>query len=281
MKAFNIVLSLLPFASAIKLLVPLYVYPLEGAWDSLFAAVEGHSTTTFQIVINPSSGPGSSKLPPQDYVKAISQLRAYPNVELIGYVRVSWAARDRSEVLNEIDTYAAWADYEDASLDMDGIFFDEAPSILDDDAVSYMDIVSTYAASAIGSRRTVARLQPLNMTTSSVSGVTSIFNMGTAPETTKYYDTGAKVVVMEWAYADYTANKLSESVPSTYASQSSVILHDFYGDIAALADFFDASLNLSLDSVSVTADCCYNTLGAVNGAAGIKVTAEVFSDVVA
>jgi hypothetical protein len=274
-------------ATALKLQVPLYIYPTTDAWAPLVSAIEAHPTVPFQIIINPNSGPGDGAYPDDTYAAAIAQLRAYSNVELVGYVHVLWGERDASELTAEIDTYAGWAQYAGSagSIAMDGIFFDEAPSADDDALVSYMGTLASHAREAIHpsplSATPAVRCRRSNSTTP-VAETTTIFNLGTAPQTTRYFDIGSQLVVMEWAYADYTDAKLSQSIPegdnSNHQASSSVILHDFSGDSSALESYFSAALALGLQAASATADCCYNSLDAVGGSGGIEAVADAFAN---
>merc|ERR1711977_487590 len=81
-----------------SVLLPLYIYPLPKAWDPLYTAIESHPTLDFTIIINPNSGPGKTGLPDEDYSREIARLSKYPNVYMVGYVRVNWCKRDLEKV---------------------------------------------------------------------------------------------------------------------------------------------------------------------------------------
>ncbi|RVD85917.1 uncharacterized protein DFL_004218 [Arthrobotrys flagrans] len=106
------------------------MYPDPGCWDRVFTAVFRHPTQHFTFVINPNSGPGPGKFPDAEYTDAIAKLNVYKNVTLIGYVHTAYGTRDLTQVIAEIERYAAWATYSDLDIHVDGIFADEAPGEL-------------------------------------------------------------------------------------------------------------------------------------------------------
>merc|ERR1711977_673771 len=105
-----------------SVLLPLYIYPLPKAWDPLYTAIESHPTLDFTIIINPNSGPGKTGLPDEDYSREIARLSKYPNVYMVGYVRVNWCKRDLEKVCNDVDKYAAWGRHGNGEFTMGGIF---------------------------------------------------------------------------------------------------------------------------------------------------------------
>lgn len=114
------------------ILVPLYIYPLQKAWDPLLEAARKHPKVQFTAVINPNSGPGSSALPDASYVAALRELSAVANIRPLGYVHCSYGKRPIGAVKAEIDLYRGW----NSEFRLDGIFFDETPS--DSAHVDYM-----------------------------------------------------------------------------------------------------------------------------------------------
>ena len=70
------------------ILLPLYIYPLPGAWDPLFNAAKANPTVTFQAVINPYSGP-NGPCPDASYINATSYLNTIPNIKTLAYVHVN------------------------------------------------------------------------------------------------------------------------------------------------------------------------------------------------
>jgi len=92
------------------------------------------------VVINPYNGPGPNSLPDGNYTREIPKLNAYANVQTIGYVSTAWAKRNLSSILDDIAKYSGWAT-ENSSLAVQGIFFDETPSLFDPDSAGYLDTI--------------------------------------------------------------------------------------------------------------------------------------------
>jgi Spherulation-specific family 4 len=99
--------------------------------------------------VNPSSGPGTSQYPNDDYTTQIQQLNAYQNVNTLGYVRTGYATRDITTVVSEVSTYAGWAS-KSGDLAMHGIFFDEAPHQFSEAAVEFMLVANEAVKNAEG-----------------------------------------------------------------------------------------------------------------------------------
>ncbi|OAQ58358.1 spherulation-specific family 4 [Pochonia chlamydosporia 170] len=105
-------------------LIPLYIYPLEKAWEPLFQIAEAHPEVLFVAIINPNSGPGQTSLPDASYVAALRRMRKIPNIHTLGYVHCSYGHRPVDAIKAEIDVYRGWK----GCLELGGIFFDETPS---------------------------------------------------------------------------------------------------------------------------------------------------------
>ncbi|KAK0112477.1 hypothetical protein ONS96_001714 [Cadophora gregata f. sp. sojae] len=133
-----------------SILLPLYIYPLPKAWDSLYSAIESHPTLDFTIIINPNSGPGKDALPDEDYSREIARLNKYPNVYLVGYVRVNWCKRDLEKVCKDVDKYAAWGKHGNGEFTMGGIFFDESPNEFKEKRKVFMDAADARVKNADG-----------------------------------------------------------------------------------------------------------------------------------
>ncbi|MAD83270.1 MAG: hypothetical protein CL912_09905 [Deltaproteobacteria bacterium] len=103
--------------------------------------IESRPQLKFIVIVNPSSGPGSTPFPNDQYSTALTKLNSYQNVQTIGYVRTNYANRDIATVLAEVSTYANWAT-NSSGLAMHGIFFDEAPYQYAQAAVDYMRIAN-------------------------------------------------------------------------------------------------------------------------------------------
>jgi hypothetical protein len=111
--------------------------------------VEAHRNLPFTVIVNPSSGPGSSQYPDEHYSTAVQTLNAYPNVKTVGYVRTGYATRNISDVVSEVNTYAGWVS-KSSDLAIHGIFFDEAPHEYVAEAVEYMHNINQAVKNATG-----------------------------------------------------------------------------------------------------------------------------------
>lgn len=113
-------------AAALTVALPLYQWPLPGAWDQVYNTIEAHPLTNFDIIVNQNSGPG--QFPPSpDYTSAVAKLNTYPNVATYGYLKINWAARPLSQTISDVRTYAQWSSYPHADISLAGLFIDEAP----------------------------------------------------------------------------------------------------------------------------------------------------------
>ncbi|KAJ0420222.1 Spherulation-specific family 4 [Aspergillus carlsbadensis] len=98
-------------ASATGVLLPLYTWPSEGAWDPVYDALAAYPEVDFYVIVNPNSGPGDSSPPASEYITGVTTLNSYANAHTIGYVRTNWADRDMDDVKQDIDVYSQWASY--------------------------------------------------------------------------------------------------------------------------------------------------------------------------
>lgn len=94
-----------------KIAVPSYFYP-----GALWTKLENSAPTVGLAIINPNSGPGSSR--DANYAAEITRAHA-KGIKVIGYVHTSYGARSGPVVKAEINQYYTW-------YNVDGIFFDEA-----------------------------------------------------------------------------------------------------------------------------------------------------------
>jgi hypothetical protein len=106
----------------------------------------------FTIIINPSSGPGTSQFPNDQYSTELQKLNGYANVETIGYVRTGYGTRNISDVLSEVSTYAGWSS-KSSLLAMNGIFFDESPHVYNASAVTFMQTANAAVKASTGLQR--------------------------------------------------------------------------------------------------------------------------------
>ena len=174
------------------IIVPLYLYPSPGAWQPLYDQISGNPDVNFQIIVNPSDGPGTAvgAAPEQNWIDTMATLNSKPNVNTVGYVHVSWCARDAAEITSEIDAYASWSSYPNADIHVGGIFFDEAPDNDAADMVSYMNDVSSHA-----------RLQFKDRPSS-----TLVYNPG-CPVPAVYYEQADIIVTFEDVYDNYSGQR--------------------------------------------------------------------------
>lgn len=91
-------------------------------------------------MINPASGPGSTTLPDSNWIREITKLNSYKNVQNIGYVACTYGKRPLDDVLQDINHYEQWASG-DPELKIQGVFIDEVPSIVDEHNVDYLQSI--------------------------------------------------------------------------------------------------------------------------------------------
>ncbi|CBN79566.1 RecName: Full=Spherulin-4; Flags: Precursor [Ectocarpus siliculosus] len=111
-----------------KLLVPLYIYPLRDdslarEWQEMKDA--GDAGVSVVAIANPGSGPGTEG-DRGPYSKGMQALRD-SGVEVIGYVASGYGRRSEIQVKADIDRYKEW--YGEW---LSGIFLDEAACVFDD-----------------------------------------------------------------------------------------------------------------------------------------------------
>ncbi|KAJ5669746.1 Cell surface spherulin 4-like protein [Penicillium macrosclerotiorum] len=204
--------SALAMASAVSatgILLPLYSWPEDNStWGPVYNAVYSYPDVHFQIIVNPSSGPGDTTYPDESYIAGVAQLNSYDNVEVIGYIPTNYAERTKSEVVADIKTYAGWSSYTKKNITVSGIFFDEAPRTNENSKISYMKSVSA-----------TAKKNKLN---------TVVFNPGTKlveAAASKYFAAADLIVEFENSYSEWV-----QSVPKDSFSSAKT----YYKDAALL-----------------------------------------------
>ncbi|KAJ5899416.1 Spherulation-specific family 4 [Penicillium taxi] len=207
----GVVLAMSSVVSATSILLPLYLWPTSTAiWGPVYNAVATYPDVLFQIIINPSSGPGYSQYPEDDYILAIAKLNRYNNTRLIGYIPTEYAQRDISEVEQAISVYSGWSSYTKRNIALSGIFFDEAPRTNDDTTIQYMKTVSAKARSS-------------NLPT-------VVFNPGTKVEegsAPSYFGAANFIVEFENSYDTWTTTIPTEQLSSQkYHKQDAVLLYN-------------------------------------------------------
>ncbi|KAJ5908941.1 hypothetical protein N7495_001623 [Penicillium taxi] len=196
---------------ASTVLFPAYIYPeTNSTWDPLYQALETYPDLKWVVVVNPSSGPGSSASPSTQYATAVNRLSTYSNVQKIGYVRTNYAKRNITSVLADVETYSNWST-QSTSLAMDGIFFDEAP-------YEYTTASDEY-------------LRQINKAVKSATGLQSnrliIHNPGTIPDS-RFDDNSTDITVtFEQSYSLFeTKEKILEgTLQSSERDRYAYILH--------------------------------------------------------
>ncbi|TID26577.1 cell surface spherulin 4-like protein [Venturia nashicola] len=130
-------------------LIPLYIYPVTGAWDPLYQAIQTHPSVDFTVVINPASGPGPDPLPDPNWTKEIERLNTFSNVRTIGYVALDYGKRAVDGAYADIAKYAQWR-ATNPSLAMQGIFLDESPQLADEYNTTLLAEVKTKIKNTYG-----------------------------------------------------------------------------------------------------------------------------------
>ncbi|KAF2108083.1 Spherulation-specific family 4 [Lophiotrema nucula] len=126
------------------ILLPLYIYPDEGAWKPLYDAVSAIEDLQSIVIVNPNSGPGSEPWwPNADYVREVAKLNALPNVRVVGYVATTYCQRPIEDVLKDIEKYAERSsDLATVGCGVEGIFFDETTNVYSEEVKTYLDAIS-------------------------------------------------------------------------------------------------------------------------------------------
>ncbi|CAG8959326.1 hypothetical protein HYFRA_00013096 [Hymenoscyphus fraxineus] len=201
--------SLLPILPA-TVLVPLYIYPIsDRTYDPLHNAIQAHPKLNFTVIINPSSGPGSSPLPDSSYTPEIQKLNAFSNVRTVGYVRTGYGSRNISEVLADVNTYSGWASNQSANIAMHGIFFDEAPYLYSQQNAAFLVTINQAVKNSTG-------IQPDRIT---------IHNPGTIPDARLVDDSTDFTVVFEGSYQEFKEKQESLSTLPQPRSKYSYVVH--------------------------------------------------------
>ncbi|KAJ5771737.1 hypothetical protein N7520_002266 [Penicillium odoratum] len=177
---------------ASKVLFPVYIYPeTNTTWDPLYDAISTHPELDFVIIVNPSSGPGSST-PNTQYATAVRRLDTYSNVQKVGYIPTHYANRNITAVLDDVASYANWTATSN-ELGMDGIFFDEIPYDWNSTKAEYLSQINEAVKNSTG-------IQSPHLI---------IHNPGTIPDS-RYADkdnTTDITVVFEQSYSYYQSQK--------------------------------------------------------------------------
>lgn len=118
-----------PARGKVEILIPLYSYPIPGAWDDVAAAA---CKIPITAIINPNNGEISGA-PDTNYKAGVKALRD-AGVTILGYVYTGNGTRNFADVQVNIDAYNEY-------WDVDGIFVDEADA---EAALNYYKWLYTY-----------------------------------------------------------------------------------------------------------------------------------------
>ncbi|KAF5664990.1 Spherulation-specific family 4 [Fusarium heterosporum] len=199
------------------LVVPLYIYPTPGAWEPLFEAARESPDVSFIVIVNPFNGPGADSLPDSSYQNALTQLSAFPNVQLLGYVYCSYGRRDIVDVQKDIAIYSGW----NLNFNIAGIFFDEVSSA--DQDTSLMASLSHFTRST------------WNQTTGRSGFV--VYNPGVAVGEA-FYRNADLIVAFEQSEHQWQNRYLRQNVPTSpiqTRAKDIAIIHSCVGDATSLA----------------------------------------------
>ncbi|KAL2820270.1 Spherulation-specific family 4 [Aspergillus granulosus] len=291
-----------PLASTTGVILPLYTWPSDSAWDPVYNALAAYPDVEFYVIVNPNSGPGDSSPPASEYIAGVTALNSYPNVHTLGYVRTNYTNRDIHDVKEDIDIYSQWASYSASTrtrtlkprsacsdentstatpsipstpsnpnpgIALSGIFFDEAPHSSSTPELSYMQDVAAYVQS-----------KPANFnfnSNSSSATPTVIFNPGTthAPE---YFNYATHIVDFESPYSVWQernsggAGFAVDGVDSGDYSQSAIIINSVPEDVD-YGSVIDAVVEKGIALMYLTNDFDYKRTDSVGKVAAAIVGA--------
>lgn len=187
----------------------------------------------FYVVVNPSSGPGSSQYPDSDYITAIAKLNSYSNVKLLGYVDTGEALIAASTVNSDVSTYKGWASYTAADIHVDGIFFDDVDGTYSTATYNYYQGIYTQTKSTMG------------------TGYQHVlFNAGATVDS-RYFAIADEIIVFEGFYSDYTDDTIL-STPEEYWNQAAILIHHFTGDTARQQAIIDNLVGNNVQGVYIS-----------------------------
>ncbi|KAG2164743.1 hypothetical protein VTO58DRAFT_103262 [Aureobasidium pullulans] len=185
--------------------LPLYIYPSSGAWQSLYDAVTNNPNVTFDVIINPNSGPGGSP-PDSNYIAGVSKMNSYSNVNMVGYVHTSYGDRALSDIEADIDTYQSWSTYSNANIALKGIFVDETPASYND--YDYMNTI-------------------YNKVKNTMTHGNLVWTNPGVPVDSSFYNIADMINAYENTYDDWINNGGNTSIPVPLRSQSTVLIHSY------------------------------------------------------
>jgi len=230
---------------SLVVLVPLYIYPSNGAvaWQSLITVIRNHPGVQYLIIINPNSGPGPKNYPDANYVNGVSQLHAFANVKMIGYVDTLYMRNSIDTVNANVDKYASWTDYA-TNITLKGIFFDDMTDSADQSAFDYMSSVSNHARSAFAAKN-------------GNNDSTIVFNPGCKVDST-YFQWANYIVEFENALADYPGLATIKRNKPKMRQKQAIIAHSADVGSTQMQTILKPIYKQSIGAVYMTQQCCYN-----------------------
>jgi hypothetical protein len=233
-----------------SIVLPLYIYPDPNAWDPIFASIGKHPEVPFIIIINPSSGPGTTKFPDKEYISGIRTLNSFPNVKLVGYVPLDYGKRDIVAVKKDIDIYVGWGEYQDeeesddVKIGLGGIFFDESPCVYEKISFTYLEAVARY------SRRTLAFSSEI------------VLNPGTVTDE-RICSLVDGVVEFEDFHKEFSEKRIREletTLPRKNGRKAIAVVHHLQGGVEEMKRVVDQCMDCGMDGFFVN-DKEYDEVG--------------------
>uniref|UniRef100_A0A914Z592 Spherulation-specific family 4 n=1 Tax=Panagrolaimus superbus TaxID=310955 RepID=A0A914Z592_9BILA len=203
-----------------SILVPLYIYPEDNAWQPFYNAIKNFSNVKFDVIVNVENGPGNGKYPGRDYIAGVAKLRLFSNVRIIGYVYTSYGKRSAAQVNADVNKYANWKSYTKDNIRIDGIFFDEVPEAAN---------MATYLKILTGTN---------------------------VPK--PFYNVTDNIVFFESPWSQYSSNQLTQV--KGLESKSSVIIHTFTGTDAEQQSTVAKWAAAGIASVYITTSADYDSV---------------------
>jgi len=220
------------------LFLPLYIYPFNQSWDAVISSIAANPGLNYQIVVSPYL---ANQYPDLNYIAGLSSLNSFSNVQTLGYIHTTWAARDIEEVKREIDAYAGLSSYVDSDISMDGIFFDETPSRSSNETSEYLQNITTYAREAF-----------------SPSKAHIAFNPG-VPVNESFYEIADTINIFENTYSAFNLTTL-DVVDWDLLARSTYAIHSFTGDAEEHQDLISNLSDSNVGGFLITTETGYTSL---------------------
>jgi hypothetical protein len=245
----SLIATILTLASTVAstgLLVPLYAWPGTDAWNTIYDTIAAHPSIPFYLIINPSTGPGTTEYPEEVFITAIAKLNSYSNTEVLGYTYTKQGTRASSEVEKDIATYANWASYTMQNIRLSGIFFDEAPNGEDPSKLAYF--------------------QSLSRKSKDSSLNTVVFNPGVKlkADVAKWFEAAEFIVEYENTYVNWVArNPVEHFLTPDHYGKDAVILNQTPED-ASIDGVVHLAKDMGLGAIYLASDDNYMSLATVS-----------------